>query len=130
LGDIAFFTHAILAAVLFMLLTLTANTMRQSIEERTSEFGVLKALGFTGGQCLRLAFVEAATLCIAAAALGLVLASIGAPLARDISETINVSGTVFLEGAGLAVLLAIASVALPAWRLYRLSVVDSLAVHA
>jgi putative ABC transport system permease protein len=130
MGDIAFFTNAILAAVLFMLLSLTANTMRQSVAERLAEFGVLKALGFTAGQCCWLALAEAATLCLVAAALGLACASLGAPLARDISATISVSGTVILRGVALALLLAVVSVSLPGWRLYRLSVVDSLAVRA
>jgi hypothetical protein len=46
LGDVNFFTKAVLGAVSFMLLFLTGNTMMQSVRERTPEFGILKTYGF------------------------------------------------------------------------------------
>jgi putative ABC transport system permease protein len=44
---------AILVAVLFTMLLVAANTMAQSVRERTSEMGVLKTLGFSNGSILR-----------------------------------------------------------------------------
>ena len=44
LGDINFIVNAIVGAVLFTLLFLTANTMMQSVRERTSELAVLKPI--------------------------------------------------------------------------------------
>ena len=38
---------AILVAVLFTMLLVAANTMAQSVRERTSELAVLKTLGFS-----------------------------------------------------------------------------------
>ena len=52
LGDINFIANAIVGAVLFTLLFLTANTMMQSVRERTSELAVLKTLGFSDGKVL------------------------------------------------------------------------------
>ena len=61
-GDIKFVTRAIVGAVFFTLLFLTANTMRQSVRDRTSEFGVLKSVGFSDGAILWLIFAEAGCL--------------------------------------------------------------------
>ena len=71
MGDIAFFTNAILGAVVFMLLLLTGNTMRQSLHERIPEFGVLKAMGFSSAQCFALALAEALAIYLLAALVGL-----------------------------------------------------------
>jgi putative ABC transport system permease protein len=127
MGDIAFFTNAILGAVLFMLLLLTGNTMRQSVHERIPEFGVLKAMGYSSAKCFALALAEAMAICLLAALVGLALAAALAPLGREVVTSIAVSGDVVVRAIGLAILLAIMSVALPSWRVYRLSVVAGLA---
>ena len=82
-GDIRYITRAIVGAVLFTLLFLTANTMRQSVRDRTSEFGVLKSIGMSEAPILWLILAEAGVLCVIAAAMGLALAAAGAPLRRD-----------------------------------------------
>ena len=68
LGDINFIANAIVGAVLFTLLFLTANTMMQSVSERTPELAVLKTLGFSDGKVLTLVLIEALALCVFAAA--------------------------------------------------------------
>jgi putative ABC transport system permease protein len=127
MGDIAFFTNAILGAVLFMLLLLTGNTMRQSVHERIPEFGVLKAMGYSSGKCFALALAEAVVIYLLAALVGLALAAALAPLGREVATSIAVSADVVVRAIGLAVLLAFLSVALPSWRVYRLSVIAALA---
>jgi putative ABC transport system permease protein len=67
IGDINFFTDAVLGAVAFMLLFLTGNTMMQSVRERTPELAVLKTLGFSDGRVLMLVFAESVLLCAIAA---------------------------------------------------------------
>ena len=129
MGDIAFFTNAIVAAVLFTLLFVTANMMRQSLRERTAEFGVLKAMGFSDRTCAVLALGEALFVCVTAGALGLGLAALVAPLGRDIVAELTISETVLMRAAICAIALAIVSVALPSWRLYRLPIVQSLSVR-
>lgn len=126
LGDMAFFTNAVLGSVLFMLLFLTANIMRQSLQERIPEYGVLKAMGFGGGYCLRLALTESASIYLAGAILGLGLAILLAPLARDISSSIHVSVAVVASALALALALACVSAAFPCWRIYRLSAAAAL----
>jgi putative ABC transport system permease protein len=129
MGDIGFFTNAVLGAVLFMLLFLTANITRQSFQERISEFGVLKALGFGDDACLRLALAESLGIYLWAAALGLALAFLVTPLAREIHSAVHVTGAVFVQGMALALVLAVASAAYPCWRAYRLPVAGALSAR-
>jgi putative ABC transport system permease protein len=126
LGDVRFFTNAIMGAVLFTLAFLTGNTLRQSIHERIPEFALLKALGYTDGRVLGLALGEALALYIPPAVLGLLLAYLVAPLAKEDIGTIVVSPAVALAGLACAALLASAGAALPALSLSRMSVVRAL----
>ena len=126
LGDISFFTNAIMGAVLFTLVFVTANTLRQSLQERIAEFGVLKSFGFADARIFTIAVSEALLLCLPPAMLGLLLARIAAPLAKGDFGAIVVSPAVALLGLTSAVVLALASVALPAWKVARLPISVSL----
>jgi putative ABC transport system permease protein len=125
MGDVAFFTRAIMGAVLFTLAFLTGNTLRESLHERTPEFAVLKAMGYSDGRILRLAYSEALLLYLPSAALGLALAYVAAPFAKDIGFIV-VSPAVATAGLICAGLLALLGASLPALRLSRMSVVASL----
>jgi putative ABC transport system permease protein len=57
-----------MSAVFFTILLVAGNTMAQSVRERTSELGVLKALGFTNEGVLALVLAES---CVIAAVGGL-----------------------------------------------------------
>jgi putative ABC transport system permease protein len=126
MGDVAFFTKAIMGAVLFTLAFLTWNTLRQSLHERIPEFAVLKAIGYSDGRILGLAYTEALLLFMPAAALGLGLAYLAAPLAEKDIGVIVVSPAVAMIGLFCAVLLALIGASLPALRLSRMSIVASL----
>jgi putative ABC transport system permease protein len=126
-GDIKFITRAIVGAVFFTLLFLTANTMRQSVRDRTSEFGVVKSLGFSDGAVLCVILAEAGTLCVLAAAIGLAAASAAAPLFGGTLGSVELSASSVAAGLAAALLVAFCSAILPAWRIRRLSVVDALA---
>jgi putative ABC transport system permease protein len=126
-GDIKFVTRAIVGAVLFTLLFLTANTMRQSVRDRTSEFGLLKSIGVSEPTILGLIFAEAGSLCVVAALLGLTLAALGAPLFEEALGAVEMSPGGTLLGVAVALAVALCSAILPAWRIRRLSVVDALA---
>jgi putative ABC transport system permease protein len=70
-GDIGAIMIAILAAVLFTMMLVAANTMAQSVRERTSEVGVLKTLGFTNLSILALVLGEALLIVVIGGGLGL-----------------------------------------------------------
>jgi putative ABC transport system permease protein len=73
-GDIGAIMIAILGAVLFTMLLVAANTMAQSVRERTSEIGVLKTLGFSNGSILALVLGESVLVAVLGGSLGLVAA--------------------------------------------------------
>jgi putative ABC transport system permease protein len=127
MGDIAFFTNTILGAVLFTLFFVTANTMRQSVQDRIAEFGVLKALGYSDAKVFGLALLEVLALYAAGACLGLALAAGIAPLVDDVAGAISVSWRVAVQALAIAAVLAMVSVALPSLRLYRLNPAGALA---
>lgn len=126
MGDVQFFTNAIMGAVLFTLAFLTGNTLRQSIHERIPEFALLKALGYTDVRVLSLAFAEALLLYVPPAALGLLLAYLAAPLPKKDIGAVVVSPAVALAGIACAGLLALVGAALPALSLSRMSVISAL----
>jgi putative ABC transport system permease protein len=70
-GDIGAIMIAILAAVLFTMMLVAANTMAQSVRERTSEVGVLKTLGFSNVSILVLVLSEAVLIAVIGGGLGL-----------------------------------------------------------
>ncbi len=129
LGDINFIANAIVGAVLFTLLFLTANTMMQSVSERTPELAVLKTLGFSDGKVLALVLIEALALCLFAAAVGLGIAAFAfnSGALKQIFGGFTMPLIVMTMGGGVALLLALVSGLPPAWRAKQLNIVDALA---
>jgi putative ABC transport system permease protein len=117
--------------VFFMLLFLSGNTMLQSVRERIPEFAVLKALGFSDNHVLTLVVAESVLLCLLAAAAGLLVSKLIIPIARgplsDFVLLLQIPWTAMLRGFGLALIVALLSSLLPAWRVKQLKVVDALA---
>ena len=73
-GNIKAIIISILAAVLFTLFLLVlANTMAQSVRERTSELAVLKTLGFSNGLVLGLVLVESILIALLGGGVGLAI---------------------------------------------------------
>jgi putative ABC transport system permease protein len=130
IGDLDFVIHAIVGAVLFSLLFSIGALLMQTVRERTPELAVLKTVGFTDGAVVAILVVEASLLCVVSACLGLGLAALLFWIAERINfwpNYVQVPATVLAAGAGLALLLAAASAALPAWRGQRLQVAEALA---
>jgi len=127
LADVDFIANAIVGAVMFALLFLTANTMMQSVRERIPELAVLKTLGFSGGTVCALVVAESLLLCLFAAIAGLLLSSVaiksvGAALGAGVLPLGVIAG-----GLAIAVILAVVSGLPPAMRALRLNIVDALA---
>ena len=74
IGNITYIIATILGAVFFTILLVTGNTIAQSVRERTGEWGVLKAIGFTNAQVLLLILAESCLLSVLGGAIGLGLA--------------------------------------------------------
>ena len=128
-GDIGTIMIAIVTAVLFNILLVAANTMVQSVRERTSELAVLKTLGFRDGAVLALVLVESLFIAVLGGALGLGLAWLfvqgGDPTGGLLPIFVLRSRDVLI-GAGLAVLMGVLAGALPAAAAMRLRITDAL----
>ena len=122
MGDVRFFTNAVMGAVLFTLAFLTGNTLRQSLQDRLREFAMLKAVGYSGGHVLALGFAEALSLYLPPALLGLGVARLLSSLWQESFGSIYVSPAVALAGVLCAVGLAFVGAALPASSLSRMPV--------
>jgi putative ABC transport system permease protein len=127
MGDVKFFTNAIMGAVLFTLAVLTGNTLRQSLQDRSREFAVLKVMGYSGGHVLSVAFAEALLLYLPPALLGLGIARLLAPLWQEAFGRILVSPEVAAAGLVCAACLAFLGSALPALSLSRMPVAMAVA---
>jgi putative ABC transport system permease protein len=129
IGDLNFLIRAILSAVLVALLFATATMMMQSIRERTPELAVLKTVGFTDSRVFALVLIEALVVCVAAAALGLALATQVFPFASRIVPGLSMPGVIVVVGLACGVLVALISAAVPALLAARLQVATALARH-
>jgi putative ABC transport system permease protein len=110
-----------------VLLFATGALMMQSIRERTPELAVLKTVGFSDRSVMLLILGETLVLCLAGAAIGLLLGTRLLPAAREEIGTVTVPPSVFVTGLAFAVVLALAGGAMAGWRGLRLRVVDALA---
>ncbi|MGH8397712.1 MAG: ABC transporter permease [Gammaproteobacteria bacterium] len=73
-GDIGTIVTAVVSAVLFTMLLVIANTMAQSVRERTAELALMKALGFGKLQLALLVLLESLLLTVIGGVAGLLLA--------------------------------------------------------
>ena len=127
IGDINFIVTRILFAVFFALLFATGSSLMQSVRERVPELAVLKTLGFSDGAVLRLVLAESLLLCVLAALLGLAVAALLFPALKGAIGVVTLPREVIVEGVIIAILLALATGVLPAWRARQLNIVDALA---
>jgi putative ABC transport system permease protein len=132
-GDIGAIATSIGIAVFFTMLLVSANTMAQSVRERTNELMVLKTLGFRNGAVLALVIGESLLLTVLGGALGTALAML---LVSRLSTALSQYMSSFLltpASYALAVALmlglGLAAGAFPAARASRLKIVDGLARH-
>jgi putative ABC transport system permease protein len=129
IGDIGSIMIAILAAVLFTILLVVANTMAQSVRERTSELAVLKTLGFSNGAVLTLVLAESLFIALLGGVLGLGLAWIvvqqGDPTGGMLPAFMLPTRDL-VTGAWLMLTLGLLAGALPAAQAMQLRITDAL----
>ena len=133
-AEIALF--AVSALVVFAGLVGMLTMLLASVAERRREMAVLRAVGAGRGLVFALLVTEAAVLAGAAAVVGVAAVHIAIRLAHDaMLERFALALSVQWPGLfEFAVVVAVAltgalAAALPAWRLYRLSLADGLSVR-
>jgi putative ABC transport system permease protein len=129
IGNISLITQLIASAAIFMILIVTANTMAQSIRERTSELAVLKTLGFGDGRVLSMVLLESCLIALLGGGLGLALSwfivSLGDPTGGFL-PMFYFPVKDLIAGIVLVLLLGVVAGAFPAWQAGRLRIVDAL----
>lgn len=127
-GEISYFTNAVVLAVFVALMFVTGNTMSQSARERIPEFAVLRTVGFSAAQVFALVVAEALLLCWIAAGVGLAIATLLMPTLENFIGIARMSWWVVLSGALVASFVAVMSALVPAWLSQRLRIVEALRV--
>jgi putative ABC transport system permease protein len=129
IGNIGKILTGVLSAVFFTILLVAGNTMAQTVRERVSEIGVLKAIGYTHRQVLGLVLAESLMLAGGAGLAGLALAwyliSLGDPTGGAFPMFFFPPAEIAV-GAVLAVTLGLAAGAFPALQAMRLDVATAL----
>ena len=129
LGDVGLMLSVVLAAVLFSIAIVCAQTMSQSVRERTAEWGVLRALGFQRAHVVWLVLMETLAIILLGALPGLLCAQLILFAARGALGSLVVSllqpTTLAVAGLVIALLALLAGFA-PALRVQRLRIVEAL----
>ncbi len=123
-------SNAVASIMLLITVMIVANTMLMSVSERTYEFGVLSALGWSRGAVMYLVIVEALLLTVGGGLLGLAIGSFAITTAREVPQQPVYGLPIHPVAAGqlfLAVLAAgLAGAIYPARKALRLNAVDAL----
>jgi putative ABC transport system permease protein len=130
MGDIGAIVTAVVSAVFFTILLVAGNTMAQSVRERTSEFAVLKTLGFRSGGIVTMVLAESLVITALGAAIGLGLAMLFAGVMSAALQAyfpvIGLPREALVIGALLAVVLALLAAILPSLEAGRLRITEAL----
>ena len=127
--DFVNFVYAMLALTVIIALVGIANTTTLAMNERTREFGLLRAVGTTPGGIRRIAFLEATLLAALGAVIGVGIAVGGAwsllAVAVDLSLVVPwlSLGIIAICGIVAGVLAAV----YPGWRASRRPMLDAIA---
>jgi putative ABC transport system permease protein len=130
IGNISLIMELIAAAAIFMMLLVAANTMAQSIRERTSELAVLKTLGFGDGRVLSMVLMESCVLALIGGLAGLAVSYglvtyFGDPTGAFLPQFYFPARDVIVGGL-MVITLGLAAGAVPAVQAQRLRIVDAL----
>ena len=128
-GNVPFVLRVIGLAIVFSILLIAANTMMTSIRERTSEFGVLKTLGFSDGEVFGMVVSEAAVITLGGGLLGALGAKFlveGSNMTGGFLPPLTVYWSTVLTGVAIAIVIGAVSGLIPAFQASRLRIVDAL----
>jgi putative ABC transport system permease protein len=121
--------------ILLIMMLILGNTIAMGVRERTREYGVLKALGFSSGHVRTFVIGEALTVGVLSGALGLLLSYpiVELGMGRFLEENFGSWFPYFRLSASTAVVAVVLSVAIgalssiiPARQAARLPVIDAL----
>jgi putative ABC transport system permease protein len=127
--------NIISVVILLIMMLILGNTIAMGVRERTNEYGVLKALGFSSGQIAAFVYSESVVIALVGGLLGIAIAYpfVNQGMGRWLEDNmgsffpyfrvpLGVAGTALVLALGLGLLAA----AIPAAQASRLKVVDAL----
>ena len=132
LGNVKLFLVSICAAVMFTILLVSGNTMAMSVRERVREVGVLKTLGFTGGNILVIILGEACAISVAGGAIGFLLSTFltggvqKSPAGMFLPPIQRFDPSVAAACILVALAIGLVSSFVPAWSASRTNIVEAL----
>jgi putative ABC transport system permease protein len=127
--------NVISIVILLIMMLILGNTIAMGVRERTNEYGVLKALGFSGQQIAIFVLGEAITIAFVGGVVGVLVAypfvelGIGRWLEENMAQFFpffRIAPSVTAAALALTVVLGAAAAAIPAFIASRLRVVDAL----
>ena len=130
LGNVALIVELVVGAAFVTILMIVGNTMVMTVRERTSEIGVLKTLGFSGGRILRMVLGESILLALLGGLPGLAVALLLITRVRDslmsFVPTLSLYPDIAAAAVGLMVVFGIITGLVPALNAMRLNIVTAL----
>jgi putative ABC transport system permease protein len=130
MGDIGAILVSVTTAVFFTMLLVTANSVAESVRERTNEIGVLKTLGFGSRSVMTLILLESLSLTLVGGLVGLglaYLAAIGlAGMVGDYFPSFGLRDTTLIMGVALMLVFGVITGLWPGLTAMRLKIVDAL----
>ena len=128
-GDLDLFLTMI-SAVGFLIAVLSIlNTMLMSVMERIGEFGILRAMGWTRGEVMRLVMSESAVIGLVGGIVGVIFGTAASAVANQVWPdrlSLHVSLGLALFAFLMSTLLGVAGGLYPAWKAARLSPMDAI----
>lgn len=130
LGNVGAIVMTVAFAVFFTMLLVTANTMGQSVRERTNELAVMKAMGFSSTRVMVLVLLESIFITALGGAIGLGLAALViAMIGPSVQQFMPFSGlplSAYGPGVALIVVLGLLAGTLPCIQAFQLKITDAL----
>lgn len=130
MGDIGMILVSVTTAVFFTMLLVTANSVAESVRERTNEIGVLKTLGFGSGAVMTLILLESLSLTLVGGLVGLGLASLAASglagAVGDYFPSFGINASTIVTGVILMLIFGLVTGLWPGLSAMRLKIVDAL----
>jgi putative ABC transport system permease protein len=122
------------AVILVVLMLILANTLAMATRERTTEYAVMRAIGFKPRHIVGMVLGEGFVIALVGVLVGVTLA---APVIKYFGQFLEKEMGSLLSGfemrlepvllaIGVALILGMAAAALPAWRAGKLKIVDAL----
>lgn len=130
IGNVGAVLVSVASVVFFTILLVTANTMGQSVRERTNELAIMRAIGFASGTVVSLVLLEAVLIVALGGVTGLGLAallsaSIG-PALQQVMPFAGVPGEAYVIGGAMIVLIGVLSGMVPCIQAAQLQITDAL----